>query len=237
MGDHVAVLLDVLLPRRCAACSDALPLGHGQALCHACHATLQMPVASLCDRCGIPLPPPLRTCRTCAIRPPAYDTARALGLYLSEAGDLNPLARAVRALKFHGHRAVGRSLGAALADLVPIPSEALVVPVPLHPSRLRERGYNQALLLARALARRCGCPLASQALVRHRPTPSQATLDAAGRRANLAGAFRASSVVAGAPVVLVDDVLTTGATADACATALRAAHASRVTVLTVGRTP
>jgi ComF family protein len=158
-------------------------------------------------------------------------------LYLSEAGNLNPLARAVRALKFHGHRAVGRCLGAALADLGPIPPDALLVPVPLHPTRLRERGYNQAYLLAQGLSRRCGRPLETRALVRHRPTPAQATLDAAARRANLTGAFRASNAIAGASVVLVDDVFTTGATADACARALRAAHASRVIVLTVARTP
>jgi len=158
-------------------------------------------------------------------------------LYLAGPGLLNPLARAVRALKFHGHRAVASSLGGALTGLLPLPAGALVVPVPLHISRLRDRGYNQAMLLARALARRAHLRLVPRALVRHRATPSQAHLDAAGRRANLANAFEATMGLEAATIVLVDDVLTTGATADACATALRAVGAARVLVLTVGRTP
>jgi ComF family protein len=237
MGGWVAVAVDVLLPRVCAACDAALALGHPSALCGACWSTVQMPVGSLCDRCGIPLPPSLLTCQSCIARPPAYDTARALGLYLSGPGLLNPLARAVRALKFHGHRRVARTLGAALARFAPCHGPAVVVPVPLHVSRLRERGYDQAVLLAAALARVAGLPLRARALARVRPTASQAHLDAAARRANLAAAFAATKPCAGATIVLVDDVLTTGATADACARALRAAGATRVFVLTVGRTP
>jgi len=196
-----------------------------------------MPVDTLCARCGIPVSPPLHLCAACAIRAPAFDIARALGLYLAGPDLLNPLARSVRALKFHGHRAAAASLGAALGSLLPLPAGALVVPVPLHPSRLRERGYNQALLLARALGRAAQLRVAVRALVRRRATPSQAHLDAAARRANLAGAFAAPAPLDGATIVLVDDVLTTGATADACARTLRAAGAARVLVLTVGRTP
>jgi ComF family protein len=131
----------------------------------------------------------------------------------------------------------GRSLGQALYRLLPLPARAVVVPVPLHVTRLRERGYNQALLLARGLGRRARLPVAPRALVRRRPTPSQAHLDAAARRENLAGAFIATAAVHAPTVILVDDVLTTGATADACARALRGAGATRIIVLTVGRTP
>jgi ComF family protein len=238
MGRWAAVALDLLLPRACAACDAALAPGHGSAICSPCWATLRIPVGPVCDRCGIPLPPGPLVCTSCLARPPAYDTARALGLYLSGPGVLNPLARAVRALKFHGHRAAGASLGIALVGLVPAAGDpTVVVPVPLHVDRLRERGYNQAVLLARALAPAAGLRLRARALMRVRPTPSQAHLDAAARRANLSGAFIARARLAGTAVVLVDDVLTTGATADACATALRAAGATRVDVLTVGRTP
>jgi ComF family protein len=237
MGGWVAFAVDLLLPRHCAACETALAPGHPHALCPPCWTSLRMPSGTLCRRCGIPLAHPLVTCWPCTTRPPGFDVARALGLYLVEPPHLNPLARAVRALKFRGHRAAGASLGAALADLLPLPADAMVVPVPLHVSRLRERGYNQAALLARGLARTARLRLAPRALVRRRPTPSQAHLDAFARRSNLAGAFAARRPVEGATVALVDDVLTTGATADACARALRAAGAAQVIVLTVGRTP
>jgi ComF family protein len=237
MGGWATFALDLLLPRHCAACDVPLPLGRPCALCEPCWSTFRMPVDTLCARCGLPISPPRHLCAACAARTPAFHVARALGLYLAEPGLLNPLARAVRALKFHGHRAAATSLGAALATVLPLPREATIVPVPLHPARLRERGYNQALLLARALARTARLGLAPRALVRRRPTPSQARLDAAARRANLAGAFLAPAPLPAGPVVLVDDVLTTGATADACARTLRDAGATAVVVLTVGRTP
>ena len=196
-----------------------------------------MPAGPLCDRCGIPVPPPSSLCSPCATRPPAYDRARSLGLYLAGWGQLNPLARAVRALKFHGQLAVARSLGRAMASLASAEPGAVVVPVPLHVDRLRERGYDQAALLARELARATGLPLAVRALRRIQPTPAQTALDAAARRSNLRGAFASSERAPARTIVLVDDVLTTGATVDACARALRRAGAARVVVVTVGRTP
>jgi ComF family protein len=196
-----------------------------------------MPAVALCARCGVPRPPSITICAACSVRPPTFDVARAVGLYLAEGTQLNALARAVRALKFRGRRAVATTLGEAMTDVLPAGPHDVVVPVPLHRSRLRERGYNQAALLARALARAARLPVLSTGLVRRRPTPSQADLDASARRANVRAAFVASARVAGAAVVLVDDVLTTGATADACARALRDAGSRRVTVVTVGRTP
>jgi ComF family protein len=237
MGGWAATAVDLLLPRSCAACDAPLVPGHPDVLCAACRATLTMPATNPCRRCGIPIRPPLLACPACIARPPAFHVARALGLYLAEAGQLNALARAVRAIKFHGHRACATALGRALARLHPMPPGALVVPVPLHVSRLRERGYNQAIWLARAAARAGGWRLVPQALRRQRATAPQVALDAATRRANLREAFVATRPLPGAIVALVDDVLTTGATADACARALRRAGAARVIVLTVGRTP
>jgi ComF family protein len=237
MGGWAAFAADLLLPRRCAACDTALSVGHPRALCAACWRSLPMPVATLCARCGIPCPSSVTTCAACLARPPAFDVARAVGLYLADGTHLNPLARAVRALKFRGHRAVAGTLGEALAGVLPRGPHDAVVPVPLHRARLRERGYNQAALLARGLARAARLVLVPDAIARRHPTPPQADLDAVARRANVRGAFVASPRMAGAAVVLVDDVLTTGATADACARALRAAGARRVSVLTVGRTP
>ena len=237
MRGWAAFTADLLLPRRCAACDSWLDLGHPSAFCAGCWRTMEMPIGALCARCGVPISAPLLLCATCATRPPAFDVARALGLYLAGPAMLNPLARAVRAVKFRGHRAAARSLGTALGALVPLPADTLVVPVPLHPTRLRERGYDQAALLAHSCARAAGLRLAVRGLVRRRDTPAQAGLNASARRTNLAGAFVAPAPIAHATVALVDDVLTTGATADACTRAIRAAGAERVVVLTVGRTP
>jgi ComF family protein len=160
-------------------------------------------------------------------------------LYLPAATGLNPTAAAVQALKYRGRRRIADALGALLAERYPFDSSAVLVPVPLHPKRLRARGFNQAVLLARALARRRGLVVAPRLLVRRRSTDAQTGLGAAERRANLRDAFavRPTFRVPDRPLVLIDDVLTTGATADACARALRAAGAASVEVYTVGRAP
>jgi ComF family protein len=163
-------------------------------------------------------------------------------LYRSVHPGLNPpapLALAVQVLKYARRRALADALGQLLAERYPFAPTAVLVPVPLHISRLRERGFNQAVLLARRLGRARGLAVVSRALVRTRATHAQPGLTAAARRTNLAGAFalRPGTVVAGLELVLIDDVLTTGATADACARVLSAAGAARVDVYTVGRAP
>ena len=160
-------------------------------------------------------------------------------MYLPSACGLNPLAAAVQRLKYHGRRTLAGALGALLAERYPFAPDALLVPVPLHRARLGVRGFNQALLLARALGRRRGLPVAPRLLVRTRATEAQARLPAAERRRNLDGAFavRAPHLCRARSIVLIDDVLTTGATADACARALLDAGAARVHVYTVGRAP
>jgi len=116
-----------------------------------------------------------------------------------------------------------------------VPARAVLVPIPLARERERERGFNQAALVAERVARGLGAPLRERWLARTRATAPQTELDAVERRANVRGAFVASTAAAGADVVLVDDVLTTGATAGECARALRAAGAASVGLLTVAR--
>lgn len=241
MRDVLAWLLDVLLPRACAGCADALPAGHRGALCAPCRASLANDVAARCAWCAAPVSQPIPACSRCIRRPPAFASAAALGLYRPTAVGLNPLAATVQALKYRGRRLLARELGSMLVAALDPRGAELVVPVPLHPSRLRARGYNQSALLARRVARALARPLLCDALVQRHPTPDLVGLGAAARRAALAGAFavapRRRAALAGRVVLLVDDVLTTGATADAAARVLRAAGARAVHVWTVGRTP
>jgi len=241
MPRWLQVLLDGVFPQHCEVCEGPLPLGHGACLCTRCRAAMAPPPAPICRSCGVPLGTsgPSDPCPTCIHHPPAFAAARAAALYLPSACGLNPLAAAVQRLKYRGRRTLAGALGALLADRYPFALDALLVPVPLHRARLGVRGFNQALLLARALGRRRGLPVAPRLLVRTRATEAQARLPAAERRRNLDGAFavRAPHLCTARSIVLVDDVLTTGATADACARALLAAGAARVDVYTVGRAP
>ncbi len=157
-------------------------------------------------------------------------------LHFDEAED--PLRHSIHELKYRGELGIARVLGRALAVAAHRRGLAadVVAPVPLHLDRLRWRGFNQALLLARHLG--LGkTPVAARALVRTRPTRPQVELDGTARRANVAGAFRVADAasIAGKRIALVDDVMTTGATVDACSRALLRAGAARVDVVVVAR--
>jgi ComF family protein len=161
-------------------------------------------------------------------------------LYLPAATGLNPLATAIHRLKYGRRRVLAEVLGELLAERYPFPPTPLLVPVPLHRARARVRGFDQALLLGRVLARRRGLGLLGPRVLRRvRPTLPQAALGARARRRNLRDAFavRDPDAVTGLHLLLVDDVMTSGATANACAEALLAAGAARVDVYTVGRAP
>jgi ComF family protein len=183
-----------------------------------------------CARCGAA--GAAGPCARCAAEPPAWDWARAAAEYEGVARD------AIHAFKFDGKTALARPLAALVAEQwgVAVGSDvAALVPVPLARGRRRERGFNQAALLAGRLGARLGVPVRAGWLARVRATRPQSDLGAAERRANVRGAFAAPATVAGRHVVVVDDVLTTGATAAECARALRLAGAARVGVLTVAR--
>ena len=192
---------------------------------------------SFCSRCGLPFEANLpasggHLCGLCRLAPPAFDVARSFGAY---EGDLR---RLIHLLKYDGMRPLAKALAAKMAPVAPrVGTVELVVPVPLHRSRRWSREFNQAELLARELSRLVGIPCRPGGLRRVRSTPPQAGLSHRQRRENVRGAFAAADAacIKGRRVLLVDDVMTTGATLDACARVLKAAGARYVGSLTLAR--
>jgi predicted amidophosphoribosyltransferase len=224
-----------LLPNACVACDRPVADGSpDRMLCGLCRSRLRA-VPSGCSRCGQPLPP-IPPCRFCRDWPPALGTARS-ALWLD--GPARPM---VHHLKYQGLPALGREMAELIARLVSRPASGLLVPIPLARGRLRARGYNQAAAIARGLAAAWHLPVAEQLLERRRDTGTQTALTPEARSANVAGAFHApprharhADRVHVPAVILVDDVLTTGATLCAAAVALAGAGWPVVHAVTFAR--
>jgi ComF family protein len=206
------LLLDLerfALPQRCTACGAEI--GADSVLCRSCLTSIPRLVLPLCLRCLASGRPPD------ACRRHAKYQANAAWIYDERA------AAVVHALKYQGRPCLAEGLGAVIAASLPAAYRPeLIVEVPLHPARRRERGYNQAARLAEAVSRQIGCPRLEGALERTRATRTQARLGPAARRSNLAGAFRVAcpGALAGRSILIVDDVITTGSTLEACCDAL-----------------
>lgn len=220
---------DIVFPPVCASCGRL-----GVLLCDDCLGTLRPVEGVLCARCGRVLPtgsaPML--CNVCATEPPPLRQARAPLLYVE------PTDRLIHRLKYDGTFALARPLAALMAAHWPQWEQPpdLVLPIPLHPRRRRQRGYNQSTLLGRHLAASIGLPFDDRALRRHRHTQPQIALGPEERRSNVAGAFVAvPERTAGRHIVLIDDVYTTGATMAAATEALLAAGAWSVSAYCLAR--
>lgn len=228
-------IADAIAPERCASCGAVVAAC--TLFCHACRAAVNVLGPPECPRCGRPLSTGA-SCADCARADPgAVRAARAVARYDAGA-ETCPVADALRAFKYEAAWRLAPRLARAMVPRVPdATAAALVVPVPLHVTRLRQRGFNQSAMLAAHVARALGWSVAPRLLMRTRPTPSQTALTADARRANVADAFavRLPRAARGRRVLLIDDVWTSGATARAAATALRADGATAVDVLTFAR--
>lgn len=228
-------VLDFILPPRCAACGVRI-LDHGH-LCGACWQELAPIVPPVCDGCGMPFDTAIEEdvlCGACLKDRPIFDWARAAVNYEGQGRDL------VLKLKHGAAGAVIPVMASMMANALPADKKIqMIIPVPLHRRRLLARRFNQAQLLAAAIASRTGVASDPFMLRRTRATPSQGVQTRKGRWRNVKGAFEvppgASDQLTGKSVLLVDDVHTTGATASACAVALKAAGALEVGLLAFAR--
>ena len=198
----------------CGMCWSAMePMG-GEHTCRVCRSRLISEDATLCGECMIQMP--------------RFSRALCFGPYE------DPLREAIHIMKFGGIKRVARPLGRLLAHL-PLPEADVIVPVPVGLRGLRERGFNHCYFLAQELSRSSGVPMESRLLYKQKETPPQVGLSAYARKINLRGAFAMREKFSGERVLLVDDVITTGATMNECSKTLRRAGASEVTAVSLAR--
>lgn len=231
-------LLDVILPPICHICRSFIPNAGTLHICQTCQDLLPLVSSPLCPICGIPF---IGTgsdhrCGPCLSNPPHFDTARAHFLYEG------PIRELIHTFKYNQKTHLRNPLALltlqGMSNFLTSQNSHLIIPVPLHRSRLQQRGFNQAVLLGRAISHYLSLPLLPDALVRTRPTEPQIDLSAAERRVNVKGAFTVSrpDQVAGKRILLLDDVMTTGSTMDECAKELKKAGADTVISVTIART-
>jgi len=223
--------LNILFPQSCPICGSS-SINHKIApICLGCWQDISPYNGTMCSRCGKPLISDTATiCGDCIKDEPPFRYAKSYGLY--EGG----LEVAIKEMKYHGVKRLSLSLSELLLQL-PMPSVDAIIPVPLHGRRLRERGFNQSALIAKGISKRLHRPLLINTLIRTRYTVPQVTLTAREREKNIKGAFSInnSEDIQGKDIMLIDDVLTTGATVRECSKMLKKAGAGDIYVITLAR--
>lgn len=228
VDDSGGPLRRLFVDARCTLCAGSAADGR---LCSGCRADLPWNRVA-CPICALPQKTVAHACARCAAESPPFDFAWSAFRYEG------PLPMLIAGLKYHAQFRHARLLGLEMAEALarraaPLPS--LLLPMPLHPRRLRWRGYNQALELARGIGARLAIDIDAEALRRIRATPDQIGTSAAKRRRNVKGAFAASAVLEGRHLALIDDVMTTGASVAELARACRKAGAAKIEVWTAAR--
>jgi len=232
-------ILDIVFPTSCAFCNGSVQGSEIPYFCASCWADFTLITGPVCPRCGRPFDSPdaLRCspeheCRDCRLTPPHFDQALSVGYFEGA------LREAIHQFKYRPCRSLGKPLGAWMAGNVRLLTGIdLIIPVPLHTSRLRHRGFNQALLLSQWLCEKHRVPVSFDDLLRVKPTRPQVELSGAERIANVENAFilRNKGYMTGKKVLLVDDVFTTGATLNECASVLKKDGAAQVVACTLAR--
>ncbi len=227
-----------LLPPHCPLCSKPLqakPDGSIATLCNTCKAQCQSHAPSRCPRCDEPYQAAsiaAHQCSQCLKTPPPFEWIKTAGIYTEV------MAQAMNQFKYHGHPTLAKPLAQCILDQLSSDITAyqpdLIIPVPLHRNRLRERGYNQSLLLARLVGKALDIDVLAQAMIRTRPTSPQSLLNASKRHKNLHGAFKINHTLPPQRVILVDDIVTTTSTARVCSELL-SHHGHTVAVIALGR--
>ncbi len=238
MKSFIPALLDFLFPPLCHICRSFIPDAGELHICTNCRERLPLAISPLCNICGIQFTGAGNDhiCGQCITHPPHFDCARAHLLYEGAAREM------IHSFKYQHKTHLRRPLALlaleGLTDFIVEQSPDLIVPVPLHRSRLRSRGFNQALLLGNILSDRLSIPMLPNGLAKIRQTEPQIELSAEQRRSNVKGAFTSTrpTDIAGRRILLLDDVMTTGSTVDECSKELKKTGANSILVVTIART-